>query len=364
MFIQELVDFLNTSIPPGIQEEYDNSGLLVGDTSQELKGVLISVDATEEVIDEAIRKQANFVLTHHPVIFSGLKTLTGKNYVERTVMKAIRNNLAIYAAHTSLDNLKEGINFKMAHKLGLKSPTILRPAKNQLLKLVFFVPHDHADAVRKAVFDAGAGIVGDYEGCSYNLDGKGSFRPGEGTDPYVGQIGEMHFEEETRVETWLPRYKTSQVLKAMNQAHPYEEVAYDLYPLVNSDNETGAGVIGELEEEMPEKEFLEQLKQTFGVPVIRHTKLLYSFVQRIAFCGGSGSFLLEDAMAQGADVFVSADFKYHRFFDAEEKILIADIGHYESEAVAKDFFYELVREKFPNFAVHLSEINTNPINYF
>lgn len=364
MYIQELVDFLNTNIPLDIQEEYDNSGLLVGDTRQELKGVLISVDATEEVIDEAIRKEANFVLTHHPVIFSGLRNITGKNYVERTVIKAIRNNIVIYAAHTSLDNLKDGINFKMADKLGLKNQTILKPAKNQLLKLVFFVPHDHADAVRKAVFDAGAGIVGDYEGCSYNLDGKGSFRPGEGTDPYVGQMGQMHFEEETRVETWLPRHKTGQVLKAMNEAHPYEEVAYDLYPLLNSDRETGAGVIGELDEEIPEKEFLDQLKQTFNLPAIRHTKLLYSFVSRIALCGGSGSFLLEDAIAQGADAFVSADFKYHRFFDAEDKILIADIGHYESEAVAKDFFYELLREKFHNFAVHLSEINTNPINYF
>jgi len=364
MYIQELVDFLNTNIPVDIQEEYDNSGLLVGDTHQQLKGVLISVDATEGVIDEAIRKEVNFVLTHHPVIFSGLKKITGQNHVERTVIKAIRNNVAIYAAHTSLDNLKNGINFKMADKLGLKNQTILKPAKNQLLKLVFFVPRDHADAVRKAVFDAGAGIVGDYEGCSYNLDGKGSFRPGEGTDPYVGQIGQMHFEEETRVETWLPRHKTGQVLKAMNETHPYEEVAYDLYPLLNKDRESGAGMIGELEEEIPEKEFLDLLKQTFNVPTIRHTKLLYSFVKRIALCGGSGSFLLEDAIAQGADAFVSADFKYHRFFDAEDKILIADMGHYESEAVSKDFFYELLREKFHNFAVHLSEINTNPINYF
>lgn len=364
MKIQELVDFLNTRIPLGIQEEYDNSGLLVGDPHQALKGVLISVDITEAVIDEAIRKEANFVLSHHPVIFSGLKSITGKNYVERAVMKAIRNNITLYAAHTSLDNLKNGINFKMAGKLGLKNLSVLRPSKQQLLKLVFFVPHDHAENVRNAVFEAGAGVVGDYQACSYNLAGKGSFKPGKGTNPYVGKIGEVHFEEEARVETWLPRYRTQQVLKALTQAHPYEEVAYDLYPLLNSDKHTGGGVIGELDEEIPEKELLEKLKETFNVPVVRHTKLLYSFVQRIALCGGSGSFLLEDAMAQGADAFVSADFKYHRFFDAEEKILIADIGHYESEAVAKDFFYELLTKKFHNFALHLSEINTNPINYY
>ena len=364
MKIQELVEFLNTSIPPGIQEGYDNSGLLVGETQQELKGVLISVDVTEAVIDEAIRKGLNFVLSHHPVIFSGLKSLTGKNYVERSVMKAIRNNITLYAAHTSLDNLKHGINFQMAGKLGLKHISVLRPSQQQLLKLVFFVPHDHAEKVRNAVFEAGAGVVGDYQACSYNLAGKGSFKPGEETHPYVGEVGEVHFEEEARVETWLPKYKTQQVLEAMTRAHPYEEVAYDLYPLLNSDKETGAGVIGELDEEIPEKEFLEKLKETFDLPVVRHTKLLYSFVKRIALCGGSGSFLLEDAMTQGADVFVSGDFKYHRFFDAEEKILIADIGHYESEAIAKDFFYELLTKKFHNFAVHLSEINTNPINYY
>ena len=364
MIVQELVDFLNSRIPPAIQEEYDNSGLLTGNREDEIKGVLISVDVTEQVIDEAVSKGANFILSHHPLIFSGLKSLTGKDHIERAVIKAIRNNIALYAAHTSLDNLKNGINFKMAEKLGLKNLSILRPRKEQLLKLVFFVPHDHADAVREAVFNAGAGIVGDYEGCSYNLKGKGSFRPGEGTDPYVGEIGQMHFEEETRVETWLPRYKTSQVLKAMNEAHPYEEVAYDLYPLANKDKETGSGVIGELDEEIPEKEFLDRLKDVFNVPVVKHTKLLYSFVCRIALCGGSGSFLLEDAMARQADAFVSADFKYHRFFDADGKILVADIGHYESEAVSKDFFYELVAENFHNFAVHLSEINTNPINYY
>jgi len=364
MQIKELVQFLDTRIPEGLQEEFDNSGLLVGEPEQELSGVLICVDVTEEVIREAVQKQANLVLSHHPLIFSGINTLTGKNYVERSLIAAIRNDIAVYSAHTSLDNLKEGLNFRMADKLGLKDKGILRPKSEQLLKLVFFVPHDHADQVRRAVFEAGAGIVGDYQGCSYNLSGKGSFIPGEGTDPYVGKIGEMHFEEETRVETWLPRYKLQRVLQAMNEAHPYEEVAYDLYTLANEDKASGAGVIGDLDQEMPEKEFLDLLKHTFGVSVIRHTKLLYSFVQRIALCGGSGSFLLEDAIRQNADVFVSADFKYHRFFDAEEKILVADIGHYESEAVAKDFFYELLTEKFHNFAVHLSEINTNPINYY
>jgi len=364
MQIKELVDFLNAQIPPGLQEEYDNSGLLLGDPAQDVTGVVVTVDVTEEVVDEAVRKEANFILAHHPLIFSGIKQLTGKNYVERTVIKAIQNGIAVYSAHTSLDNLKNGLNYKMADKLGLKNQRILRPAREQLLKLVFFVPHDHADKVRQGVFDAGAGIIGDYGGCSYNLEGKGSFIPGEESDPYVGKKGEMHFEEETRVETWVPRHLLGKVLQAMNQAHPYEEVAYDLYPLANDDKGSGSGLIGELDEEMPEKDFLDLLKKAFDAPAIRHTKLMYSFVKRIALCGGSGSFLLEDARREGADVFVSADFKYHQFFDADEHILIADIGHYESEWVAKEFFYELLTKKIHNFAVHYSEINTNPINYY
>lgn len=364
MQIKELVNYLNTAIPNGLQEEYDNSGLLVGNTNNELSGVLVTVDVTEEVIDEALDKEANFILAHHPLIFSGLKSLTGKDHVERCVIKALKNDVAIYAAHTNLDNLKNSFNFMMADRLGLKNQQILRPRQNDLVKLVFFVPHDHAGQVRKAVFEAGAGVIGDYDQCSYNLDGQGTFRPGEGSDPHSGKKGEMHFEEETRVATFFPSYKTGQVIEAMNEAHPYEEVVYDLYPLKNEDKDNGAGVIGTLNEEMPEKDFLDLVKNQLKTECIRHTKFLYSFVSRVAIAGGSGSFLLNDAIAQKADIFISADFKYHNFFEADEKILIADIGHFESEQVSKEFFYELLTKKFHNFATHLSEVNTNPVNYY
>ncbi|MGM0530923.1 MAG: Nif3-like dinuclear metal center hexameric protein [Bacteroidota bacterium] len=364
MQIKELVDYLNTAIPPGLQEEYDNSGLLVGNSYNELSGVLVSVDVTEAVIEEARQKGANFILSHHPLIFSGLKRLTGKDHVERSVIKAIKNDIALYAAHTSLDNLKNGINSMMADRLGLKDTQILRPKQDQLVKMVFFVPHDHADQVRKAVFEAGAGIIGAYDQCSYNLKGQGTFRPGEGSDPYSGKKGEMHFEEETRVETFFPSYKKAEVVNAMNEAHPYEEVVYDLYLLKNPDKESGAGVIGTLGQEMKERDFLDLLKEQLNTECIRHTKFLDSFVSRVAIAGGSGTFLLNDAISQRADVFISADFKYHDFFEADEKILIADIGHFESEQISKEFFYELLTKKFHNFATHLSEVNTNPINYY
>ncbi|MFP4605394.1 MAG: Nif3-like dinuclear metal center hexameric protein [Bacteroidales bacterium] len=363
MIIQKLVDFLNQSFPPAFQEDYDNTGLLTGNPDEELSGVLLTVDVTEEVVEEAVDKNVNFILAHHPLIFKGLKSLTGKNHVERTVIKAIQNGIAIYAAHTNLDNAHNGVNFKLAEKLGLENTAILQPFKDELVKLVFFVPHEHANTVREAVFAAGAGKIGEYDACSYNLDGQGSFRPGEGTDPFVGEKGKLHFEPETRVETIMPRYLTSKVVKAMIEAHPYEEVAYDLYPLLNEYNQAGSGMIGTLKNAVPEDEFLSLLKEKFNAQCIKYTSFDKP-IQTVAICGGSGSFLLSKAISSGADAFITADLKYHQFFDAEDKILLADIGHFESEEVTKEIFYELLTEKFHNFAIHLSDINTNPINYY
>jgi len=364
MQIKELVNFLERYFPTALQEDYDNSGFQLGDGEEELKGVLACVDVTEDVIDEALKKDANFILSHHPVIFSGLKSLTGKNYVERIVIKALQNNIAIYSAHTNLDNSGKGVNIKLAEKLELKDLQILRPMEDQLVKLVFFVPHENANKVRDAVFEAGAGQIGDYDSCSYNLKGQGTFRAGEGTNPYVGEKGKLHFEDETRVETVFPKHKTNQVLKALFNSHPYEEVAYDLYPINNSYTEEGAGVLGSFSKGMNESDFLNFLKNSLETDCIRHTKFLQKNVKKIAIGGGSSGFLLDDAKKAGADAFISADFKYHHFFDADNAILIADIGHYESEKVTKEIFYEVLTENFHNFAVHFSKINTNPINYY
>ena len=363
MIVQDISRCIEQFAPLGYQESYDNAGLLVGDPRMEVSGGLITIDVTEEVVQEAIDKDCNLIIAHHPIIFGGLKRLTGQNYVERTVMKAIQNNIAIYAAHTNLDNVWNGVNGEIGDKLGLVNRAILQPMNDQLFKMVVFVPIKYSDKVRVALCEAGAGAIGDYDYCTYNLEGKGSFRGGENTNPHVGEKGKVHFEEEIRIETIFPRVKQSSIVRAMLEAHPYEEVAYDIYPLANSFDKVGAGLVGVLPEPMEELEFLEQLKKIFGLACIRHTQLLSKKIKKVALCGGSGSFLLRQAIGARADIFISGDFKYHELFDAEKRILIADIGHYESEQFTKDVFYEILMEKFPKFALCLSEVVTNPVNY-
>ncbi len=364
MTISEITQYIENFAPLGLQESYDNSGLLLGNAMAEATAALICIDVTEEVVDEAIAKGANLIIAHHPLIFSGLKRITGKNYVERTVVKAIKNDIAIYAAHTNADNVWGGVNAKIAEKLHLTNTKVLLPMKNMLRKLVTFVPLEYAEKVRTAIFAAGAGHIGNYDSCSYNLQGQGSFRAAQGANPFVGEIGELHFENEIRVETIYPKTREAAIINAMKEAHPYEEVAYDIYPLENSAERLGAGLVGELETETDVYEFLAQLKQTFSAHGIRYTQPSTQKIKRVALCGGAGSFLLSNAIAAKADIFVSGDFKYHQFFDAENRIIIADIGHYESEQFTKDIFYEIVTKKFTNFAVYLSQINTNPIKYF
>ncbi len=363
MKVKEIQRCLEDFAPASLQESYDNSGLLVGHPDDEVHGVMISLDITEEVIEDALAKDCNMIVAHHPIIFSGLKRLNGKNYVERTVMKAIKHGVALYAIHTNLDNVKGGVNHKIAETLGLQKLRILAPKKELLLKLVCFCPLQQVDEVRQAVFKAGAGHIGDYDSCSFSAKGEGTFRAGEGADPYVGNIGEMHREEELRLEFVLPNYAKGQVISAMIQAHPYEEVAYDVYALENTWHEVGSGMLGELEEEADAESYLRKVKEQMKAGVVRYTPLHKKKVKKIAVCGGSGSFLLNHAISAGADVFITSDFKYHQFFDAENKIIIADIGHYESEQFTKQLLLDVLREKFPTFALVLTEVNTNPINY-
>jgi dinuclear metal center YbgI/SA1388 family protein len=364
MKIKEVCSFLEEVAPLALQEDYDNAGLQCGEESQEVDGILVCVDVTDEVIEEAIKKSCNLIVSHHPVIFKGLKKITGRSMAERIVFKAIQHSIAIYSAHTNLDAVTWGVNKKIADVMELEGGKILSPVKNHLRKLVTFVPHEHAENVRNALFGGGAGHIGDYDHCSYNLEGKGTFRPLEGTNPFSGVQGETHFEPEARIETVYPVHLEKHIINAMKQAHPYEEVAYDIFPLNNDYKKAGMGMVGNLKSEMSELDFLNFLKEKFSTGLIRHTGLLGKTIRRVALCGGSGSFLLNSAIQANADVFVSGDFKYHQFFEADQKILIADIGHYESEQFTKDIFYEQLTKKFPNFAVHFSEINTNPIKYF
>jgi dinuclear metal center YbgI/SA1388 family protein len=325
--------------------------------------VLVCLDVTEDIIREALDLGANLIISHHPVVFSPMKKFTGATLPEKILVSAIRNDIALYSAHTNLDNYGNGVNRRISDKLGLLETRILQPLEGSLRKLVTFVPHAYAEQVRTAIFNAGAGQIGAYDQCSYNVEGTGTFRASDGTHPFTGEIGKMHLEPETRIETIFPVIWQSRVLEALHNTHPYEEVAYDIYPVDNPYPAAGAGMIGELPVEMDEAAFLEKVKSTFSIHTIRHSSLLKKPVKRVALCGGSGSFLLDRAMASGADIFLTADVKYHQFFDAAGRIVIADIGHYESEQFTIEIICEILTKNFPNFAVHFSRINTNSITY-
>lgn len=364
MKIRELISAIEVFAAPELQESYDNAGLLTGNADWVCTGALCALDVTEDVVAEAVQKGYNLVVAHHPIVFSGLKRINGKSYVEKVVIAAIKKDIAIYAAHTNLDNVLLGVNGRIAEVLGLENCAVLSPKKGTLRRLITFAPLEAAEGVRQAVFRAGAGHIGNYSECSFNSEGTGTFTAGPGADPYVGEVGRQHREREEKIEIVYPFYLENQVVKALVDGHPYEEVAYDIFTMDNVHFGIGAGVIGELTEPLPEETFLERLRDRFGARGIRHTALSGRPVKKVAVCGGAGSFLVKAALAQGADVYVSADFKYHEFFDAEGRIVIADIGHYESEQFTVDLLHGLLLQKFPTFAVLKTSVNTNPVRYF
>ncbi len=364
MKIQEIIAVLESAAPPALQEGYDNAGLLTGKADWDCSGIIITLDATEDVVLEAIAKKCNLIVAHHPIIFGGLKKINGKNYVERTVIAAIKNDIAIYAIHTNLDNVLHGVNAAIADKLGLVNRKVLQPKNAILKKLYTFVPVDHAEEVRSAIFAAGAGHISRYSECSFNTKGEGTFKPGEGTNPFAGNIGQRHTEEEIRMEMIYPAWLEKKILLAMMATHPYEEVAYDIIGLENQDPGTGSGLVGELVNPLLEKVFLQLLKAQFGLSVIRHTPLLGKPVKKVALCGGAGAFLVGAATAAGADFYITGDVKYHEFFDANGRLVIADIGHYESEQYTTDLLFDILTQKFPTFAVLKTGVKTNPVRYF
>ncbi|MBK7787347.1 MAG: Nif3-like dinuclear metal center hexameric protein [Saprospiraceae bacterium] len=361
--IKDLVQFINDIAPYALQENYDNSGLITGNPDAEIAGVLVSLDCTETVIDEAIELGCNVVLSHHPIVFKGLKSLTGKNYVERTVIKAIQNNISILSCHTNLDNILNGVNGKIANKIGLINTQILAPKVGILKKLSFFVPESHLEGVSKAIHEAGAGQIGNYSDCAFRTRGTGTFTPNEKAQPFIGSTQKPSVEEEVKVEVLVPETSVKAVMAALKSSHPYEEVAYFLHALDNDHQAIGAGLVGELTEPMETEMFLDHLKKTMEVAVIKHTSLIHSHISKVALCGGAGSFLTSAAIKSGAQLFISADFKYHEFFDTEERIIIADIGHYESEKYTIDLLIELISNNFTNFALHYTKRNTNPVFY-
>jgi dinuclear metal center YbgI/SA1388 family protein len=364
MKLSLLTDYLESLAPLAYQEDYDNAGLIVGKPDQEVFQALISLDCTEAVVDDAIANNCQVIISHHPIVFKGLKKFNGKTYVERVVEKAIRNNIALYAIHTNLDNVHTGVNARICETLGVKNTRVLSPKHNLLKKLVTYVPVAQAEQVRNALFHAGAGNIGNYSEASFNAEGTGTFKGNEFSDPYVGEPGIRHTEEEVRIEVIYPANLESKILMALVLAHPYEEVAYDMYNLTNPNQQVGSGMIGELDIAVNEEAFLSFVKEKMQAHVIRHTAFTGKHIKKVAVCGGAGGFLLKQAIAAGADIFITADYKYHEFFDAEGRIMIADIGHFESEQFTQQLLYEIIRKKFTTFAVRLTEINTNPVKYF
>lgn len=363
MKLKELTQFLDSEIPLSFQDNYDNSGLQVGDPEKDITSALLTLDVTEAVLDEAVDNEVDLIISHHPVIFTGIKSLSGRTYTEKIIQKAIRNEVAIYSAHTNLDVMSYGVSRKMAEKLDLQNVIVLVPLKEKFMKLVTYIPESHLDAVREAVFAAGAGVIGKYDSCGFVSQGTGSFRGDENTNPFVGKKGKLHFETEMRFETVLLSHLKNKVIKALIDKHPYEEVAYDVFALENNNFEFGMGCIGELPMALPESDFIKLVSDTFCSKGLRYSKPVGRELKKIALCGGAGASLLNTAILTGADAFVTADIKYHNYFDAENRILLIDSGHYESEKFTTEILYDLIIKKFPKFAVRFSKTNTNPINY-
>jgi dinuclear metal center YbgI/SA1388 family protein len=367
MKLREITQLLEQVAPLFYQESYDNSGLITGNNELEVSKVLLCLDCLESIVDEAIEKGCKLIIAHHPIVFSGLKKLNGKNYIERVIIKAIKNDIAIYACHTNLDNvLKNGVNQKIAEKIGLENIQILSPMANRMSKLIVYCPSDKLEIVEKVrenLFANGAGHISDYSNCSFNLEGKGTYLPGESTNPAYGDKGKTNFMDETKIEVIVMNQEANRIVTEVNKVHPYEEVAYEIIPMANVNKQLGAGIIGDLKEGMETEKFLSHLKSSMKTECIRHTNIHKEKVIKIAVCGGSGSFLLDAAKGNKADVFVTGDYKYHQFFDAEDKIIIADIGHYESEQFTIELFEDILKDKVSGVELIKTIVNTNPVNY-
>jgi len=370
MKVKELFPILEELAPLAYAEEFDNVGLLVGNQEQELTGILVCHDALEAVIDEAIAKESNLVVCFHPILFSGLKKITGKNYVERAVLKAIKNDIAIYAVHTALDNHPNGVNKIFCDALGLINTKVLVPKQNFIQKLVTYTIPENEVQLRNALFNAGAGKIGNYENCSFNSQGIGTYMGNENSNPEIGERFEFIEAKEIKIEVTFEKQLQSKILKALFSNHVYEEIAYEIYHLQNEHQNIGLGMIGELETAMNAKDFLHFVKEKMQCGNIRHSQLVEKPIKKVAVLGGSGSFAIKNAILANADVFLTADLKYHNYYEAENQLVLADIGHFESERYTKNYIVDFLKEKITNFApafsivkIVLSEENTNPVKY-
>ncbi len=363
MKVKDFTNYLEQLAPLSLQEDYDNSGLIIGDFNMEVSAVLITLDCNDSVLDEAINNKCNLIITHHPIIFKGLKTINNDSLTEKLVVKAIKNNIAIYSIHTNLDNIINGVNSEIAKRLNLKNCSVLSSKNKCLRQLVFYCPKENTSILIERLCSVGAGSIGNYNNCSFKNSGIGTFKPLENSNPYKGEKGILHSSEEDRVELVFLKDKQTKILKTLKENHPYEEVAYQIYILDNDIQSLGSGLVGELDVPIDSMLFLKKLKEIMNLELVRHTEVNIDKIKKIAFCGGSGSFLIEKAINVNADIFITSDIKYHQFFDIDKKIILADIGHYESEQFTKNLLYDYLTKKFTKFAILLSKVNTNPINY-
>ncbi|MFL2594742.1 MAG: Nif3-like dinuclear metal center hexameric protein [Flavobacteriaceae bacterium] len=363
MKIHQIIQILEEWAPLHYAEDFDNVGLLVGNPKDEVGGVLVTHDCLEEVVDEAIERNCNLIVCFHPILFKGLKRFTGNSHVVRAVRKAIKNDVVIYAIHTALDNQAYGVSFGLSQALGLTNTSVLLPKENTLKKLNYYVPKAQAEHVRNALFAAGAGKLGNYDECSFSSGGEGSFRPSQNSTPYVGKKGERHIEDELQIQMVFQKHLASQIIEALLSCHPYEEVAYEITSIENSNPNLGMGMIGDLPKSMKPSSFLDFVKKTLGTPTLRHSHLGANTIERVAVLGGSGSFAIQAAKSKKADAYITADLKYHDFYEGNQRFLLVDAGHYETEQHTKKLILNHLTEKLPNFAILLSEVDTNPIKY-
>jgi dinuclear metal center YbgI/SA1388 family protein len=371
MQVVDVLNLLDQWAPLTYSEDFDNTGLLVGDPKSPLRGILVSLDTLEVVVDEAIKEDCNLIVSFHPIIFSGLKSLVPKDYVNKAVLKAIKNDIAIIAIHTALDNVPHGVSATMAKVLGLENTRVLMPKEHLMYKLITYAPNQDAETIRQALFSAGAGALGNYQECSFNLSGTGTFKPLAGANPTLGQIGIQHSEQETQIQVSVLRHQKNDLIAALKKAHPYEEVAYDLIPLDQACPEIGMGLIGTLSQGLSFETLLENVKSGFHTECIKYSQNNLKEINSIAVLGGSGSFAIDKAKALGAQVYITSDLKYHDYFKGHENFALLDIGHYESEQFTKDLIVEYLSKKITNFAPSLprvkvlkSNVKTNPISYY
>lgn len=363
MKIKQLTEIIEKKIPPVYAEHWDNVGLLVGDPEREIESVLIALDCSEAVIDEAIAKKSGLIITHHPLIFGSLKKVVTTDFTARLIMKAIKNDIAIYAVHTNLDNIYNGINFMIANELDIIQTSILAPQHHKLFKIVTFVPVSHFEIVRAALFNAQMGYIGNYDSCSFATEGIGSFRAKENAHPFVGECGKLHFEQEMRLEVVVAEHQRYKAIEIIKKSHPYEEPAIDIFALENSFEKAGSGLVGILKQPIDEMDFLKLVKNKMQIPALKHSKLTGKKIKKVALCSGAGAFLMSDAIRCNADAFVTSDVKYHEFFVPENKLLLIDAGHYETEQFSRHYLYRILKENFTTFAVQISETAVNAVNY-